>query len=109
MKTKIKCPYCGKENSVLVEDGRYFQKQITTCDLEEGGCDKDFVVETHISINAECKKIEGEEEAYRLERLDKSTPKRMEITESENRCPTCYSTGQDGNSACECCGQALIN
>jgi transposase-like protein len=60
MRTEVECPYCGKINSVLVEDGRYFQKQIVVCDLEEGGCDKDFVVETRISINATCKKIEGE-------------------------------------------------
>ena len=61
MRAEAKCPYCEKLNSVLVEDGRYFQRQITTCDLEEGGCDKDFVVDTVVSISVECKKIEGEE------------------------------------------------
>lgn len=61
MRAEAKCPYCGKLNSVLVEDGRYFKRQITTCDLDQGGCDKDFVVDTVVTISVECKKIEGEE------------------------------------------------
>jgi hypothetical protein len=61
MTTKVKCPYCGKEVAISVEDGQYFQKQIATCYIDDGGCDKDFVVDTYISISAKCKKIEGED------------------------------------------------
>lgn len=56
----VKCPYCGVKNKTKIELDGLFEKKIITCDLDDGGCDKDFVVKTKISINAECKKIEGE-------------------------------------------------
>lgn len=41
----------------------YAQKQVVTCDLEDGGCDRDFVADTHVSITAKALKIEGQEAA----------------------------------------------
>ncbi len=60
MVVKAKCPYCGHENKVNSVEGKYYHKQVVTCDCEAGGCDRDFVVATYFSITTECKKIEGE-------------------------------------------------
>ena len=62
MKRKIGtvCPYCGKANTVLVEDD-YWQKTVVTCDEEEGGCGKDFVARIEVSFNVKELKIEEEE------------------------------------------------
>lgn len=38
------CPYCGLENSRMIHIMLDDKKFIETCDIEKGGCDKDFVV-----------------------------------------------------------------
>ena len=62
MKVKVKCPYCNHENKVNTEEGKLYQQQVVTCNCDEGGCDRDFVVAMYITIQVECKKIEGEAE-----------------------------------------------
>ena len=54
------CPYCEHGNLILVEDD-YSQKTVATCDDEDGGCGKDFVVAVNVSISVKEFKIEGEE------------------------------------------------
>ena len=59
---EVYCPYCGCINTLyFIIDSRFIPKQIVTCDIEQGGCDKDFVVEPHLQINlaADVYKIEG--------------------------------------------------
>lgn len=55
------CPYCGCEAKVKVTED-FFQKTVVTCDIMDGGCDRDFVVDIRVSIDAKALKIEGEEE-----------------------------------------------
>lgn len=56
---KVKCPYCEFDNKLGTDRrGGY---SFVTCDLEEGGCDKTFVVDITITRTATAKKIEGEE------------------------------------------------
>jgi hypothetical protein len=45
----VKCPYCGLENRALT--GIYGGKELVVCDIEDGGCDRPFVVETTVVIN----------------------------------------------------------
>ena len=42
---KIKCPYCKHRQYYPIKINDLFSniKKIYTCDLDEGGCDKDFV------------------------------------------------------------------
>ena len=57
---RVLCPYCGLENNVLLDiDGHYIPKQIVTCDIEKGGCDKDFVIDPRLKVTAGVYKIEG--------------------------------------------------
>ena len=56
----VLCPYCGLENNVLLDiDSHYIPKQIVTCDIEKGGCDKDFVIDPRLKVTADVYKIEG--------------------------------------------------
>lgn len=55
----VKCPYCGARMNVAVTND-YRQKKVVTCDMENGGCDKDFVVSVTVSISTKSLKIEGE-------------------------------------------------
>lgn len=57
----VSCPYCGTRVNVSVTND-YRQKRVITCDAENGGCDKDFVVAAEVSIKATALKIEGEAE-----------------------------------------------
>ncbi|HHU82590.1 MAG TPA: hypothetical protein GXZ26_06270 [Firmicutes bacterium] len=57
---RVLCPYCGLENEgILNIDSHYIPKKIVTCDIEMGGCDKDFVIEPRFKITADVYKIEG--------------------------------------------------
>ena len=56
----VLCPYCGMKNTVRIQED-FRQKSIATCDMVEGGCDKDFVVDAFVSIETKVLKIEGEE------------------------------------------------
>lgn len=56
----VRCPYCGLENIVPVDiDGRFIPKKIVTCDIDMGGCDRDFVIDPRIKVTADVYKIEG--------------------------------------------------
>jgi len=60
LSVNVRCPYCGLENIVPLDiDSRFIPKQIVTCDIEIGGCDKDFVIDPHFEITADVYKIEG--------------------------------------------------
>ena len=60
MNTEVICPYCEHGNHYELELTRYFKKEIFTCDLEEGGCDRDFIVRWIWRPETQVKKIEGE-------------------------------------------------
>ena len=60
MKVKIECPYCNFESSYKINENDY-GKQLIICDMEEGGCDRTFVIEARVRVEVETFKIEGEE------------------------------------------------
>lgn len=59
MKSKVKCPYCGWENNLLINPEKVMEQQIILCDCNEGGCDKYFAAFTEIKVQNTGKKIEG--------------------------------------------------
>lgn len=60
--TQISCPYCGFSERRKITFSSYGKsKEIITCNLEAGGCEKDFVVESQLTTIANIKKIEGED------------------------------------------------
>jgi hypothetical protein len=60
LSVNVRCPNCGLENIALLNvDSCFIPKQIVTCDIEIGGCDKDFVIDPHFKITADVYKIEG--------------------------------------------------
>lgn len=61
MKIKIKCPYCGAQNTVEHGD-LYGDAHVVRCDFMDGGCDRLFVADVAVSVKASARKIEGEEE-----------------------------------------------
>lgn len=56
----VRCPYCGFINEVTIN--QVWDKQIVTCDVDEGGCDREFVIKAYVKADVETFKIEGEEE-----------------------------------------------
>jgi hypothetical protein len=45
------CPYCDFHNTIRVEPTRQWHNKLTVnCDLEYGGCDKQYFIEFHISV-----------------------------------------------------------
>ena len=60
---EVYCPYCGFINKYyFVIDRHYIPKQIVYCDIEQGGCDRDFVIEPHLQINLSA-------DVYKIERI----------------------------------------
>lgn len=45
------CPDCEYSNTVNVDPGKISQKILVTCDANEGGCDRDFVVEAKTKLD----------------------------------------------------------
>lgn len=60
MRIEVRCPYCGFINTVFVEKD-YCHPKVVTCDIDEGGCERDFVLKVKKEISTETFKIEGEE------------------------------------------------
>jgi hypothetical protein len=62
----VKCPYCEHEDrlSICVEDIST-KKEVYTCDVDDGGCDRDFVIyaspNLHIQIGEIVQQKEKEE------------------------------------------------
>lgn len=56
----VKCPYCGFINQVYVGHDAWLPKEVITC-TDEGGCEKDFVIEVKKKTTIKTFKIEGEE------------------------------------------------
>jgi hypothetical protein len=59
---EVRCPYCGTVNMVDIEFPGYSQPRVITCDIEQGGCDKYFVVQPHVNVEVKTYKIEGMED-----------------------------------------------
>ena len=57
----INCPYCGRLNNYTQEVNPYGGQRIVTCDMDAGGCDKRFVLEYEVSVNAKALKIQGQD------------------------------------------------
>lgn len=69
----VRCPYCGCEAKVKVTE-EFSQKTVVTCDIMDGGCDQDFVVDIRVSIDAKVLKIEGgEKKSLEIEEPSRST------------------------------------
>lgn len=56
---KVKCPYCTHVN-VVPYDTDSPSMWITTCGLEEGGCDQKFAVSASVFVQLTPYAIEGE-------------------------------------------------
>jgi hypothetical protein len=52
-RTEITCPYCNTQQNRLVEADTFEKYEVTTCDVEGGGCDKTFVMRITVSIVVE--------------------------------------------------------
>ena len=59
MRIEVKCPYCGTLNKVSVASEHYWHPRVVTCDIDEGGCERDFVLKVKKEISTETFKIEG--------------------------------------------------
>lgn len=57
---EVKCPYCGAVQKTITEH-EWGEKQVMLCYPEEGGCDRYFVADIKVSIEATGLKIEGQE------------------------------------------------
>lgn len=57
MIVKVKCPYCGFVNKISVEN--HWRPGVVTCDVDKGGCERDFVLKVKHEISTETFKIEG--------------------------------------------------
>lgn len=61
MMFKVKCPYCGFENKINVGKDYYIPKEVITCS-DEGGCERDFVIDVKKEVIIKTFKIEGQAE-----------------------------------------------
>lgn len=61
LRFSITCPYCGMVQIRYrgSHSGDNLEKAIETCDFEEGGCDRDFVVAYEVMTHAETFAIDG--------------------------------------------------
>lgn len=61
LKIKVKCPYCGFENNIIINPENITEKQITLCDCDKGGCDRYFAAFAKVKVKVQCegKAIEG--------------------------------------------------
>lgn len=58
--TKLKCPYCGKENEVILgRIGFGHTVKITKCAESMNGCGKYFVADMNVSLSGTARKIDG--------------------------------------------------
>ena len=57
---KINCPYCevGSVYFNMELNGLYTQEKILTCDIDMGGCDRNFVVKLRPSLEIEIGRIQ---------------------------------------------------
>jgi len=55
-----KCPYCKHINTDHFSSELYTLKTVVTCEPEEGGCERDYVVKHWVKPKLTCHKIGGE-------------------------------------------------
>ena len=53
---KWKCPICGYENSIAIDDHES-RSQVRFCDSDNGGCDNRVVVDVTVKVFATAKMI----------------------------------------------------
>lgn len=54
----LKCPYCGHVNDrVAIETDEVNRAVVFTCDVEEGGCDREFIYRPSVVLSIEIMKI----------------------------------------------------
>ena len=46
------CPYCDHKNQVRLDVNAH-SRHVITCDADEGGCDKDYIVHTAIILEVQ--------------------------------------------------------
>ncbi len=59
MKIKVKCPYCGFGNDIIINPENVTEEQIILCDCDKGGCNRYFAAFTEVKVQREGKAIEG--------------------------------------------------
>lgn len=56
------CPYCCLVSREYVQDPCYTQTFVASCNVEDGGCDRQYVVQAVFQAEVKTLKIEGEDE-----------------------------------------------
>jgi hypothetical protein len=59
---EVICPYCKHVNRFKIGTEAYQPPEVVTCDVDEGGCDKDFVIKVYVDVDIKTLKIEAEED-----------------------------------------------
>ncbi len=57
------CPECGFTNKVSIELLRERMQQLVTCNLEDGGCDKTFVISVEVKTSVVVSRIVEEKKS----------------------------------------------
>ena len=55
---KVTCPHCKREFEYLVFAEELRTYKVVNCEVEEGGCDEDFVIRPWVTINVEVYTLE---------------------------------------------------
>lgn len=53
------CPYCQTEQNVCCDYAENNKSKVITCDVEDGGCEQDFIFTVNLKVTHTIKKIEG--------------------------------------------------
>jgi uncharacterized Zn-finger protein len=58
---QVKCPYCGVLNTIRVKHKDIaFRDEVIYCDMDNGGCDRQFVLTTVLKLLVDTREIVGE-------------------------------------------------
>ena len=64
IRPKLKCPYCGTDNSTLLTiDSVIMNRFFIRCDVEIGGCDELFAIEVNMKTDVTVWKLQPAMEA----------------------------------------------
>ncbi len=74
MNAQVKCPYCGMNNRFKHRGIGSWQSNVT-CDIDNGGCDRTFVVRYRIVVQTKVHKIGDPQETKQFPEFKKEDKK----------------------------------